>query len=41
MDRSKRKGPGEGILWAFFLAEIAVEIGIKRKKGLEETPSPI
>lgn len=41
MDRSKRKGPGEGIPWAFFLAETGVAIGIKRKKGCEKTPPPI
>lgn len=41
MDRSKRKGPEDGIPWVFFLAETAVAIGIKRKKGWEKTPPPI
>lgn len=41
MDRSKRKDPGEGIPWAFFLVETPVATGIRRKKVWEKTPPPI
>jgi len=41
VSRGKQKVSGEGIPWAFVLAETAAAIGIKRKKGWGNTPPSI